>query len=98
MTVVSMDSGYTFTFFIMFFVALFVSSITKKIKEQAKQSYLKAYSTQIMLDMSQKLQQAKNVEEIDEITIEQIKNCWIVMHYSLSRIKNRSALFMNVFL
>ena len=26
-----------------------------------------------MLDMSQKLQQAKNVEEIDENTIEQIK-------------------------
>ena len=108
MTVVSMDSGYTFTFFIMFFVALFVSSITKKIKEQAKQSYLKAYSTQIMLDMSQKLQQAKNVEEIDEITIEQIKkllDCDVLLFepnkepvstvYECFPIRNTDTVFLN---
>lgn len=73
LSIVSMDSGYPITFLIMFIVAFLAGSITKKTKEQAKQSSLKAYSTQIMLDMSQKLQQASNIEEIDNITIEQIK-------------------------
>lgn len=73
LSIISWDSGYPITFLIMFIVAFLASSITQKTKEQAKQSSLKAYSTQIMLDMSQKLQQAKNLNEIDKITVEQIK-------------------------
>lgn len=72
-SIASTDAGYPITFLIMFLVALFVSSITKKVKSQAKQSFLKAYSTQIMLEMSQKLQPCQNSEEITKVTVEQVK-------------------------
>lgn len=73
LSLMSTDTGYPITFLIMFLVAFFISSITKKIKSQALQSSLKAYRTEVMLEMSQKLQKALRKEEITEITIEQIK-------------------------
>ncbi len=71
-------SGYSVTFVIMFLVALFASSIAKKFKEQAELSSLKAYRTEVMLEMSQKLQQSGMKNEINEVTREQLKkllNC-----------------------
>ena len=62
----------------MFLVALFASSIAKKFKEQAELSSLKAYRTEVMLEMSQKLQQFGMKNEINEVTREQLKkllNC-----------------------
>lgn len=71
-------SEYSVTFVIMFLVALFASSIAKKFKEQAELSSLKAYRTEVMLEMSQKLQQFGMKNEINEVTREQLKkllNC-----------------------
>mgnify|MGYP000397373265 FL=1 len=73
MTLLSIDNSYQITFFIMFLVGFFISSITKKIKFDAKQSYLKAYRTEVMLEMSQMLQQAQNTEEIKQATTAQLK-------------------------
>lgn len=64
---------YPFTFLTMFCVAFFTSSVTKKLKEHSTQASLKAYGTQIMLDMSQKLQQCQNKEDIESTTLSQIK-------------------------
>ncbi|CDE89502.1 putative uncharacterized protein [Clostridium sp. CAG:729] len=71
-------SEYSVTFVIMFLVALFASIIAKKFKEQAELSSLKAYRTEVMLEMSQKLQQFGMKNEINEVTREQLKkllNC-----------------------
>lgn len=71
-------SEYSVTFVIMFLVALFASSIAKKFKEQAELSSLKAYRTEVLLEMSQKLQQFGMKNEINEVTREQLKkllNC-----------------------
>lgn len=73
MTLLSIDNSYQITFLIMFLVGFFISSITKKIKFDAKQSYLKAYRTEVMLEMSQMLQQAQNTEEIKQATTAQLK-------------------------
>lgn len=64
---------YPFTFLTMFLVAFFASSVTKKLKTHSTQASLKAYSTQVMLEMSQKLQQCQSKEDITHTTIEQIK-------------------------
>lgn len=66
------NSGYSVTFAVMFVVALLVSSVAKKVKEQAKNSSLKAYRTEVMLEMSQKLQQCSSKKEITETTREQL--------------------------
>ncbi len=65
-------AGYSVTFAVMFLVALFVSTIAQKSKEQAKNSSLKAYRTEVMLEMSQKLQQCSSKKEITETTKEQM--------------------------
>lgn len=67
------DPRYFLTFCIMFIVAFFTSNIIKKIKEQSKEASLKAYSTGLMLEMSQKLMQSQNETDIIKTTIEQIK-------------------------
>lgn len=69
---------YPFTFLIMFLAAFLTSSITKKLKEHSRHASLNAYSTQVMLEMSQKLQQCQSKEDITHATLEQIKkllNC-----------------------
>lgn len=66
-------SDYYITFLIMFLVAFWGSSIAQKVKEQARLSSLKAYRTEIMLEMSQKLQQSQSVEDITKVTISQIQ-------------------------
>lgn len=86
MTLLSIDNSYQITFLIMFLVGFFISSITKKIKFDAKQSYLKAYRTEVMLEMSQMLQQAQNTEEIKQATTAQLKkllDCDVSLHSPL---------------
>ena len=66
-------SDYYITFLIMFLVAFWGSSIAQKVKEQSRLSSLKAYRTEIMLEMSQKLQQSQSIDDITKVTISQIK-------------------------
>jgi len=58
------DPGYPVTFLIMLSAALITSTLTKQIQEQARQSAQKAYRTEVLLETSQKLQQAKDKEDI----------------------------------
>ena len=67
----------------MFIVAFFSSSLTKNSKEQSRKSSIKAYSTEVMLEMSQQLQKCNSKSEITNVTIEQIKkllDCDVKMH------------------
>lgn len=79
----AIDPGYPFTFLIMFFVALMASSITKKTKEYSRRSSEKAYSMEIMLEMSQMLQQCTNKDEISAVTKQQVSRlfgCDVILH------------------
>lgn len=57
----------------MFITAFVTGTLTKRVKEQARISALKAYRFEILLESSQKLQSAKNQDEIIEETSRQIK-------------------------
>lgn len=63
-TLQAFNIDYPFTFLIMLAAALITSTLTKQIKQQAHQSAQKAYRTEVLLETSQKLQQAKNKEDI----------------------------------
>lgn len=67
------ESGYPVTFLIMFISSITTSTITKRVKEQETQSSLKAYRTEVLLETSQKLQKAKDEQEILIETSIQIK-------------------------
>lgn len=58
------DPGYPVTFLIMLAASLITSTLTKRIKEQARQSAQKAHRTEVLLETSRKLQQAKDKEDI----------------------------------
>ncbi len=66
------DPGYPVTFLIMFVASLITSTLTKRIKEQARQSAQKAHRTEVLLETSRKLQQAKNKEDILSETAHQM--------------------------
>ena len=66
------DISYWFTFVIMFIASLITSTLTTRVKEQARQSSQKAYRTAVLLETSQKLQRAKDKQEIFENTAQQI--------------------------
>lgn len=66
------DPGYPVTFLIMLLASLITSTLTKRIKEQAHQSAQKAYRTEVLLETSRKLQQAKNKEDILSETANQM--------------------------
>ncbi len=62
----------------IYILGLMLISYVTRIKRQARQSSQKAYRTEIMLEMSQKLQQCSSKEEITKVTCEQINkllNC-----------------------
>lgn len=68
------NSGYPVTFLIMLSASFITSTLTKRVKEQAYQSAEKAYRTEVLLETSRKLQQAKNQREIlDETAHQMIK-------------------------
>jgi two-component system sensor histidine kinase KdpD len=66
------DPGYPITFFVMLMASLITSTLTKRVKEQARQSTQKAYRTELLLETSRKLQQAKDKEGILRETAQQM--------------------------
>lgn len=58
------DPGYPVTFLVMLAASLITSTLTKRVKEQAHQSAQKAFRTEVLLETSRKLQQAKDEEDI----------------------------------
>lgn len=58
------DRGYPVTFLVMLAASLITSTLTKRVKEQARQSAQKAYRTEVLLETSRKLQQAKDKKDI----------------------------------
>ncbi len=63
-TLHAVGAEYPFTFLIMLFASLITSTLTMQVKNQAKQAAQKAHRTEILLETSQKLLRAKNMEEI----------------------------------
>ena len=66
------DPSHIMTFIVMFAAALFISSITARIKIQTRQTALRVYRTEILLETSQKLQQALGVDQMLSVTAEQL--------------------------
>ncbi len=66
------DPGYPVTFVIMFASALITSTFTKRVKEQALLSAQQAHRTGVLLETSQKLQQAKDRPGILQESVRQI--------------------------
>lgn len=66
------DASYPVTFLVMFLAAVITSTLTKRVKAQARQAALKAHRTEVLLETSQKLQRAKNSEEILQETAKQL--------------------------
>lgn len=66
------DPGYPVTFLVMLLAALITTTLTKRIKEQVRQSAQKAYRTEVLLETSRILQQAKNQSEILSETARQL--------------------------
>lgn len=66
------DPGYIITFIIMFLTALISSTLTQKVKKHARQAALKSYRTELLLETSQKLQQAADSQEISLIVSNQL--------------------------
>lgn len=64
--------SYPVTFLIMLTAALITSTLTRQIKEQARQSSEKAFRTEVLLETSQKLQQAKDRKDILKETAHQM--------------------------
>ena len=66
------DPSHIMTFIVMFAAAFFISSITARIKRQTHQTALRVYRTEILLETSQKLQQAIGTEQILTVTAGQL--------------------------
>lgn len=64
--------GYPITFLVMLLAALITTTLTKRVKEQARQSAQKAYRTEVLLETSRKLQQAKDQSDILSETAQQM--------------------------
>ncbi len=80
------DAGYPITFWVMFAAALVTSTLTMRVKSQAHRQALKAWRTEVLLETSQKLQRAKDEENILSETADQLKklfNCSILFYPSL---------------
>jgi two-component system sensor histidine kinase KdpD len=57
-------SGYPVTFLVMLSAALITGTLTKQVKKQAHESAQKAYHTEVLLETSRKLQQARDQSDI----------------------------------
>jgi len=66
------DPGYPVTFLVMFLASFITSTLTTRVKEQARQSAQKAYRTEVLLETSRKLQQAKEKADILSETAQQM--------------------------
>lgn len=65
-------AGYPVTFLVMLASAIITSTLTKRVKEQARQAVQKAYRTEVLLETSHKLQQAKDESAILSETAQQM--------------------------
>lgn len=65
-------SGYPVTFLVMLSASFITSTLTMRVKEQAQKSAQKAYRTEVLLETSRKLQQAKGAEAIINETAHQL--------------------------
>lgn len=77
------DAGYPVTFLIMFISATLTSSLTMRVKKQAHQSAIQARSTEVLLETSQKLQQAPDKSNIYSVMGEQLLkllNCTVMIY------------------
>ncbi|WP_379152514.1 DUF4118 domain-containing protein [Paenibacillus sp. sgz5001063] len=66
------DSGYPITFLVMLSASFITSTLTMRVKEQARQSAQKAFRTEVLLETSRKLQQAKDPAAIINETAQQM--------------------------
>lgn len=66
------DPSYFVTIAVMFLVALVGGSLTSRIKTQAQHSAREAHRTEVLLETSQKLQQAEGEEAILAVTAAQL--------------------------
>ncbi|MGG4217884.1 sensor histidine kinase KdpD [Paenibacillus jamilae] len=68
------DSGYPVTFLVMLAASFMTSTLTMRVREQARQSAHKAYRTEVLLETSRKLQQAKDSSDIiNEMAYQMVK-------------------------
>lgn len=66
------DKSYLITFLVMFTASFITSYLTMRIKKQAYEAVWKAYHTEILLETSQKFQQAEGTEDICQEAAHQI--------------------------
>ncbi|WP_410768829.1 DUF4118 domain-containing protein [Fontibacillus sp. BL9] len=66
------DPGYPVTFLVMLVASFIMSTLTMRVREQALQSAQKAYRTEVLLETSRKLQQAKDFSAIMDETANQM--------------------------
>ena len=73
-TYFSLDAhpSYVITFFIMFLSSFLTSSLTIRIKTQARMAVQKNYSTEVLLEATQLLQQASGEHEVLAIAVSQL--------------------------
>lgn len=72
MTLSVNNPEYIITFAVMFLTALISTTLTKRVKGFARETARKAYRTEILLETSQKLQKAADIQEIAQQTAEQL--------------------------
>lgn len=66
------DPSYPVTFVVMLASSLLTSTLTMRVREQARQAARKALRTEVLLETSRKLQQAKDFTDIMEETAKQM--------------------------
>lgn len=69
----AIDPNYPVTFLIMLLASCISCSLATRVKRQARQSAQKAYSMELLMGCSQKLQQGRNEQEIIQIAAQQIE-------------------------
>ncbi|MDF2926619.1 MAG: sensor protein [Paenibacillaceae bacterium] len=81
------DSSYPITFVVMLAASFIMSTLTMQVREQARQSAQKAYRTEVLLETSRKLQQAKDAPAIIDETAHQLVKLLdrTVIFYSVSQ-------------
>ncbi len=75
------DKGYIVTFLVMFATSQVISSLMRQVKRAQMQASVKAYRTAVLLENSQRLQQAKTPEEIGRCAAQQLEKLMNVPVY-----------------
>lgn len=91
----AIEPDYPVTFLIMLAAGIITSTLAMRVKKQAKMSAQKAYSTELLLSATQKLQAGKTEDEIIEIYANQISKI-LERPILYSLVKNKEKLSFNV--